>query len=830
MAVKIAMFSFDGDLTDRVTGGEAHSAGEINYVSGVNGQALKLNGEDSYLIFTSDMLRQWGSQYTISFWQYGTGLADREGVVLEAYRDSETVLRITVPDEEGIITLWYHEQQIQRRPEPCFYLNSWNYWSFVFDAESGVIMICRNGMIVSQNHTELDYLSGIDEIRIGADKDGARLYSGYLDDLIIYGEALSLELIREEMNGLRAVNPSPADAAHLLRKDDIIQPLKWQINLEYQAFDVYIGTAYNTVFLADHESPEYQGMTTDQTFNIPEGLDENIPYYWRIDVVTDNAVIKGLPWKMTIKAFDGNVFAAWGQETNNTIERDFRIRGYNGYYEDNASNAWSFMWPNSIWLMAISSAAKINRNRYFNVLNNYILQLNDYLTYHNGIYGYDSSANPGLSNRFYDDNSWMAVALCDAYEITENVEHLEKALTAYNFTLSGETAETGGGILWKETTYEGDPELQKAISSTAGAAHAAAKLYAITGEERYLKDGERLLNWIFDTLLDTDSTVLNSIYLTGEIDYTKWSYNTGVPALACLKIYQQTGEEDYLERSIKLAKASVQFWMELDKGTLIDNSCFAFTLSDLYMGLYKQTQNLYWEGISSACLHYVHSTRDIFGRYPYFWNDNREEEYESWGFLYTAPNAHAYWTVAFDGARRIMKEEAIDGAMIVTEASSYWPTCPPVNTINNSGVTNDMHDNASDAITMWHTLEGGQGLTNPDPGNHQGAAWIKFTFDKSYTLDNMWIYNHNQFNMSRRGLRDVYVEYSPDGESWILLGEYRLNEAAGTDFFPYNNEIFFGGIKAKSVLITAKEDGGNFGEPYYGLSEVRFGLYQDYYF
>jgi hypothetical protein len=295
-------------------------------------------------------------------------------------------------------------------------------------------------------------------------------------------------------------------------------------------------------------------------------------------------------------------------------------------------------------------------------------------------------------------------------------------------------------------------------------------------------------------------------------------------------MHEKTKDSQFLDQALQMAKNSVSYWLDTDKGTIIDSSCFGFTLTDLYIHLYEATNDAYWLSVADASLQYVRLTRDNYGRYPYYpllWNTDRLEEYKEYGLLYTAPNARAFWTAAYLGAPLVVKEDAIDGKSIQTFASSNWPTCPPENTINASGVANDMHDNASDASTMWHTLEGGQGDINPCPGNHQGIAWIQFVFDKAYSLGNMWIYNHNQLGLTKRGLRDVYIEYADDESGWKLLGEFQLNEAAGADHYPYNNEVFFNGILAKSVLITAKSVNGNFGDPYFGLSEVRFGIFSE---
>lgn len=242
-----------------------------------------------------------------------------------------------------------------------------------------------------------------------------------------------------------------------------------------------------------------------------------------------------------------------------------------------------------------------------------------------------------------------------------------------------------------------------------------------------------------------DRIILNSIDETGVIDYTKWSYNTGVTAIACLRVYEETQDTFYLNAARQMCQAAVAYWFETSMGTIVDTSCFAFMLCEAFFMLYRSTQEVYWKELGDACLHYVYSTKDDNNHYPYNWNDAHQNAYTAWDILYVAPNARAFWTAAQDGASPVVKEQAIAESSITVSASSTWPSATPENLINGVGITKDMHDNASDASTMWQSTEGG-GDTNPHPGNVQGAAWVMFLFDQTYSLGDLWVYNFNQLS------------------------------------------------------------------------------------
>jgi hypothetical protein len=122
---------------------------------------------------------------------------------------------------------------------------------------------------------------------------------------------------------------------------------------------------------------------------------------------------------------------------------------------------------------------------------------------------------------------------------------------------------------------------------------------------------------------------------------------------------------------------------------------------------------------------------------------------------------------------------------------------------------------------MWIALATS---SSADPCTTVGPAWIMFEFDHVTELDKMWVWNCN-FGLDKkdRGLRDVAIEYSPDGDTWYKLGDYTFPEASGLADDPGFEACDFGGAKAKYVVITPSTTNGNWGgDSYYSLSEVRF--------
>lgn len=124
-------------------------------------------------------------------------------------------------------------------------------------------------------------------------------------------------------------------------------------------------------------------------------------------------------------------------------------------------------------------------------------------------------------------------------------------------------------------------------------------------------------------------------------------------------------------------------------------------------------------------------------------------------------------------------------------------------------------------------------------------AVLVFDLGKTYTLDQMWVWNFNApenyrivdlwSGGLRSGMRDVAIEYSNDGEKWTALkdGQYpfRLAIASGKQWMPATNlddgkqnPIRFDGVRARYVRLRPNPEVGvgNWGGQGFGLSEVKF--------
>jgi hypothetical protein len=148
---------------------------------------------------------------------------------------------------------------------------------------------------------------------------------------------------------------------------------------------------------------------------------------------------------------------------------------------------------------------------------------------------------------------------------------------------------------------------------------------------------------------------------------------------------------------------------------------------------------------------------------------------------------------------------------VTATASSSDPGVSPANTINGSGLTDDLYHGTTEA-TMWISGKG-----------DSQSPWIQYQFDNVYKLEEMWVWNHNSLFESILGLgmKDVTIQHSLDGADWTVLGDVQFPRAPGTTSYEHGATVDFGGAAAKYVRLIAKSNWGGLAAQY-GLSEVRF--------
>ncbi|MBN2513983.1 MAG: hypothetical protein JXB18_13685, partial [Sedimentisphaerales bacterium] len=190
-------------------------------------------------------------------------------------------------------------------------------------------------------------------------------------------------------------------------------------------------------------------------------------------------------------------------------------------------------------------------------------------------------------------------------------------------------------------------------------------------------------------------------------------------------------------------------------------------------------------------------------------------------------------SAAFAADAPMQQQIHLEGTLSCTAADSTYGSAETI--VNGSGINEDgFHpfehwDGENGGSGMWVTNAGGGGSAANHPAGLECSTWLKITFDKTYPLGVMWVWNHNQWRPSldetNRGLKNVQIHYTADGQTWTKLGDYVFPRMVGAEWVAHNYEVDFGGVPANAVLITASKTDGNYGSSYYGMSELMFGIH-----
>jgi uncharacterized protein YyaL (SSP411 family) len=225
------------------------------------------------------------------------------------------------------------------------------------------------------------------------------------------------------------------------------------------------------------------------------------------------------------------------------------------------TNRVAYLWPFSGVFSGVNALYKVTGDSQFlNLLEKEVLPgLEHY---------YDSLRLPpcyqsyitltGKSDRYYDDNVWLALDFCDLYTLTGNPEYLEKSVRTWQFVLSGWDNELGGGIYWCE-----QKKRSKNTCSNAPASVLALKLFEATRDSSYFSWGLRLYNWTKINLQDpTDHLYFDNKNLAGKTDTRKYTYNSGQMMQSAAMLCRLTGDAAYLEEAQHIAESAIDNFTE----------------------------------------------------------------------------------------------------------------------------------------------------------------------------------------------------------------------------------------------------------------------------
>ncbi|WP_367873088.1 glycoside hydrolase family 76 protein [Luteolibacter sp. Populi] len=351
-------------------------------------------------------------------------------------------------------------------------------------------------------------------------------------------------------------------------------------------------------------------------------------------------------------------FRDWGAETLEVLHKDLWLPEKKLYAEkanvaERKPDHPAFMWGVGVQLSAMAAAAELEPEKRLGPLKEYADTIQVYWLKHDGIEGFDVQPGPKASDRYYDDNAWLVLALAEVSEVTKDKKYLDQAAATFRFVMSGEDDKLGGGLYWREVAKE-----SKNTCTNAPAIVSALRLHQLTKDEKHLETAKRLYAWTCKTMQDTDGLFWDNIKLDGRIDRRKFTYNTALMIRANCLFHEITGEAKYLEEAKRVANAGEKLWIH-STGAISDSGRFAHLLLESFLELGKRDKDPRWKETVSRCLVHLHDKmRDENGRYPHRWDRRRPGPMQEVVLLNQASPARIYWLAAQEMGKPVEEKEA----------------------------------------------------------------------------------------------------------------------------------------------------------------------------
>jgi len=341
----------------------------------------------------------------------------------------------------------------------------------------------------------------------------------------------------------------------------------------------------------------------------------------------------------------------WGIDTLSMIRADFHDPA-TGLYANELDvqgnrKGPAFLWGGGVHLSALVAAAQCHP-KYRSWLEEYRVRLRLYWNDEEPVPGYDVLPCPKPRDRYYDDNVWLVLAYLEAYESLRDNRYLHLAEETMIFVLSGMDHLLGGGIYWKENNKE-----SKHTCSNAPSALACYRLYHHTRDRKFRNTGNDLLAWLLDNLQDPSDLLMwdNIRVANGEIERTKWSYNTALTfhamAMKANVSKSRRQQEYWLKQAHDMAQAALMRWWDPETGSFTNGLRFDHLLADALLFLDRVEERMEYTPKVIRALDFLHTNGpDDRGHYSGSWNSKTQGTLEKAELIDQASAARAYLSCA----------------------------------------------------------------------------------------------------------------------------------------------------------------------------------------
>jgi uncharacterized protein YyaL (SSP411 family) len=252
-------------------------------------------------------------------------------------------------------------------------------------------------------------------------------------------------------------------------------------------------------------------------------------------------------------------YARAARQVQAYIQQTFYLSQRGLYAHSLTQRSPDFTWGNGVSFSALVGAARNDPSTYNPILNRFFDSLAQYwdnLAPHGG---YEPAPTRGNGNdKYYDDNEWMALTYCEAWELTHDPKYLQQAQRSLDFALSGWDDTVLSGGIWWHVSHK-----SKNTCSNAPAAEACLRLACYSTPARagqLIAMSKKIARWTDANFRDDDGLYADSVNtLTWKKNPVHLTYNTALMIRALLDLTRATGDESFSREAIQSAQAADWF-------------------------------------------------------------------------------------------------------------------------------------------------------------------------------------------------------------------------------------------------------------------------------
>jgi len=309
----VAWWKLDYDRSGIVvdsSGNDHHGTlhGDPQYVAGFDGDALELDGIGDFVQMNGYKGILGTSAFSITAW-----IRVGSNGQMVSWGNTGTSRRVEFRVNAGRLRVDTGGGNVQG--DTNILDDQWHHVAVTVKANatlsSGDVVFYLDGQDDTRVSTDADIfdMTANFDVKIGQmyDFSSSRWFVGLIDDLRIYDKELTPEEIAESMAGdpRLAAEPSPADGS--IPNIDVATPVSWKPGDRAAMHDVFFGVAEQAVMDAGQSDSTgiYRGRQDANSYYVPEVLEFNQTYYWRVDEVEadETKVHKGRLWSLTVADF-----------------------------------------------------------------------------------------------------------------------------------------------------------------------------------------------------------------------------------------------------------------------------------------------------------------------------------------------------------------------------------------------------------------------------------------------------------------------------------------------------------------------------------------------